>query len=315
MDYESHKELCEAVYVFDYVQEMNVASDFRVMDKTSLSTFSISTSIYTAVLRILYINGLLSYNTEGYGITESHYDCIKAILKKNNDLEHYKQFLIKAKDQDYSFFNNLTDADYELYARYNFQLTYKTGQKVSKYLDIDHRSVLEIGGNSGGLGSALLGTSNDSTYTIVDTSIPCKIGNEFKKVNDVDLDFIDGDMFNLVLDQQYNYIIFMNVLHDFNDQDCLKIINNCKPYILDDTCFVIIEDLLIDEHTPKEVVMHGLRLAVECHGGKQRTRSCFNKLFSDSGYVVNEMIGLDAVHSMLFITSVKGRENENLCNW
>ena len=50
--------------------------------------------------------------------------------------------------------------------------------------------------------------------------------------------------------------------------------------------------------------MHGLRLAVECRGGKQRNKKELSKLFKDIDYIHEETIVLDNVHSMLVMGSL-----------
>jgi hypothetical protein len=64
----------------------------------------------------------------------------------------------------------------------------------------------------------------------------------------------------------------MNLLHDFDDIKCLNILSNCTKYSDCNTKFLIIEDILTGEFEPKEAIMHGLRLSVECRGGKHSTR-------------------------------------------
>ena len=100
----------------------------------------------------------------------------------------------------------------------------------------------------------------------------------------------------------FDYIILMNLLHDFDDEKCIQILQNCKKYCDINTKLVIIEDILTDEFEPKEAIMHGLRLSVECRGGKQRTIDELIGLISKFIDCRLEKIAkLDSVHTLLVI--------------
>ncbi len=50
------------------------------------------------------------------------------------------------------------------------------------------------------------------------------VGNEFKESNKMNITFIEGNVFELMLSSEiYDYIIIMNLLHDFDDIKCLNI--------------------------------------------------------------------------------------------
>ena len=102
----------------------------------------------------------------------------------------------------------------------------------------------------------------------------------------------------------YDYIIIMNLLHDFDDTKCLNILKNCKKYCNSNTKFLIIEDILTAEFEPKEVVMHGLRLSVECRGGKQRTIEELESLFLRINYKLEKTIKINNVHTMLIMEAL-----------
>ena len=159
---------------------------------------------------------------------------------------------------------------------------------------------MELGGNSGGLGTAIVAKYKDCTYAIVDTKIPCMVGNEFKESPKMNITFMEGNVFELMLSKGlYNYIIIMNLLHDFDDMKCLNILHNCIRHCNSNTKFVIIEDVLTSEFEPKEVIIHGLRLAAECRGGKQRTTDELVNLFSNINFKLEKKIKLDNIHTML----------------
>lgn len=97
------------------------------------------------------------------------------------------------------------------------------------------------------------------------------VGNEFKKLNKLNITFMEDNVFELMFSRDIFDIIIMNLFHDVDDIKCLCIVHNCTKLCNSNTKFVIIEDVLLGEFNPKEVIMHGLRLSVEYIGGRQRT--------------------------------------------
>jgi len=293
MDYENYIELYEAVYFFD-----------RLTNHEEIKRPEIKESVYKATARILVANKLLDYDGNGFVMTgenkEKHRDILDNIINKN--IKHYTEMFDKAGNESQFFFDGISELEFEIYSRYNFPVTFETGKEIVKHINFAGKKALELGGNSGGLGTAAVSKNKNCRYTVVDAKIPCMIGNEFKKSNKVNIKFIEGNVFELMLSGElYDYIIIMNLLHDFDDIKCLDILRNCIKYCGNHTKFLIIEDILTGEFEPKEAVMHGLRLAVECRGGKQRTINELTSLFSNINYKLEKTIKLNSVHIMLIM--------------
>ena len=285
-DYENYMELYEAVCFFNRIGSLTYTEE--------VERLGITESVYKAIVRILTVNNLLENEEERRYILDN-------IINKNRP-QHYAEMFDKAISESQFFFGNLSELEYEIYSRYNFEVTFETGKQIAEYnqIDLTNKKALELGGNSGGLGSALLKKYKNCSYTIVDTEIPCRIGNEFNESNKLNIKFIEGDVFDLKLsDEFYDYIIIMNLLHDFDDVKCSDILRNCVKYCDENTKFLIIEDILTSEFESKEVIMHGLRLAVECRGGKQRTIHELADLFSNINYKPEKIIKLNEIHTMV----------------
>lgn len=273
------------------------------INKEEIERLGLNESIYKAIIRILVVNNLLDYDGSCFVITnenkEKHRYILDNIINKNQN-KHYTEMFNQAVNEFQFFFDSISELEYEIYSRYNFQITFETGKEVIKHVNLANRKVLELGGNSGGLGTALLTKYKDCLYTVVDTRIPCVIGNEFKKSNKLNITFIEGNVFKLMLPSElYDYVILMNLLHDFDDIKCLNILRNCTKHCDSNTKFLIIEDILTGEFKPKEVIMHGLRLSVSCRGGKQRTIEELASLFLNINYKLETTIKLNNIHTML----------------
>jgi 2-polyprenyl-3-methyl-5-hydroxy-6-metoxy-1,4-benzoquinol methylase len=308
MDYDDY--LYEAVYFFNRI---NCCADKKLpqrVNKDEMKRLGITEGIYKAVIRILAVNKLLDYDGSGFVISdenkEKHRDILDRIMNKKQN-NHYTEMFYKAVNESQFFFDRINEIEYEIYSRCNFQVTFDAGKEIVKHVNLAKRKVLELGGNSGGLGTALLTKYKDCLYTIVDTKIPCIVGNEFKELNHLNMQnitFIEGNVFKLTLSNElYDYIIIMNLLHDFDDKKCLKILRNCTKHCDGNTKILIVEDILTGEFEPKEVIMHGLRLSVECRGGKQRTIDEFVSLFLRINYKLEKTIKLNNIHTMLVMGS------------
>ncbi|MCK8060296.1 MULTISPECIES: methyltransferase [unclassified Fusibacter] len=298
-------ELNEAVYFFSMINSNAEGPLTITLDDPTVKKLGMTASVIKAMMRILVVSRMIDHKTGSYLLTDEQSEKHKQILENiqsRNQKHHFDAFYDKALNRSQFFFNDLSNAEYEIYSKCNFPITRKTGTRISEHIDLSNKKVLELGGNSGGLGTALVEQYEDCSYTIVDTEIPCKVGNEYKRLNEVDMTFIEGDIFDLELPCEiYDYVILMNLLHDFDDEKCVRILNSCKGYLGAKTKFIIIEDILINEFEPKEAVMHGLRLSVECRGGKQRTLEEFSNLFSSIGYKLDYSIRVDSVHGMLMM--------------
>ncbi|MBI9014661.1 MAG: methyltransferase [Clostridiales bacterium] len=303
MNYENYMELYEAVYFFDRINCCIDNKFLQPINKEDIERLGINESVYNAILRILVVNNLLDYDGSSFMITkenmEKHQHILDNIINKDPN-KQYTELFNKAINESQFFFDSISESEYEIYSRCDFPITFKIGKEVVKHINLANSKVLELGGNSGGLGTALLEKNEDCLYTVVDTKIPCIVGNEFKKLNNLNITFIEGNVFNLILSSEiYDYIIVMNLLHDFDDIKCLNILSNCTKHYDSNTKFLIIEDVLTGEFEPKEIIMHGLRLSVECRGGKQRTKEELAKLFLSINYGIEKTIKLNNVHTML----------------
>ncbi|GAB6109460.1 methyltransferase [Fusibacter bizertensis] len=303
MNYENYIELYEAVYLF-YRFNKSVGRKLpKLLSPDEIISSGVDDSIYHALLKILVVNKLLKHDGVSFKMTQGNQKKIQHILENIIKKDPHKQYTIfydKAINASHYFFDQISESEYDVYSRCDFDVTFNIGKIVAKHLDLANQKVLELGGNSGGLGTALVLENENCHYTIVDTKIPCKVGNEFKQLNDVNLTFAVDNIFELMLPIERNdYIVLMNILHDFDDESCLSILQNCIKHSDKNTKFLIIEDVLTSSFEPKNLIMHGLRLSVECRGGRQRTSDELTQLFSNIDYGFESTVKIDSIHSMM----------------
>lgn len=303
MSYEHYEALYESIYFVHKIQKSLHMNSLSAFDLSAAPQLGINESAYLAALKILVVSQLLSFDGDHFFQTLEQHKHFNDLLStvvltdKRSDLDAFYQ---KALKDSHFFFNNLTDLEYDIYSRCDFEVTYAIGKSALSFLNFENMSVLELGGNSGGLGTALVTEFPTCKYTIVDREIPCRVGNELKERNAVPLTFNPGDVFSLNLQKQvYDYIIIMNLLHDFEDAKCAQIIENCLEFVGPQTKFCIIEDVLTGLFEPSAAIMQGLRLAVECGGGRQRSIEELNLLFSKNKFILKTRASLSPEQTLL----------------
>ncbi len=301
MDYINY--IYEAVYFFNRIHCYADKKARQQINQEERKGSGINESAYRAAIRILVVNNLLDYDGGCLVMTREHSEKHRFIMDqiRNGDQNnHYQEMFNKGVNEVQFFFDSISELEYEIYSRCNFTVTFEIGMEAAKHVNLADKKVLELGGNSGGLGTALLTKNEDCLYSIVDTKIPCMVGREFRELNKKNIAFIEGDIFELMLSKEvYDYVILMNLLHDFDDMRCRDILHSCIRYCDRNTKFLIIEDVLSNEFEPKEIIRHGLRLSVECRGGKQRTIEEMVNLFLKINYGLEKTIKLDNTQTML----------------
>ncbi|KAJ1429187.1 S-adenosyl-L-methionine-dependent methyltransferase [Sesbania bispinosa] len=83
--------------------------------------------------------------------------------------------------------------------------------------------------------------------------------------------------------------IFMKwILHNWNDEDCLKLLKNCHKAIPDDGKVIVVDAVLpvLPENTTiaKVASQADLIMMTQFSGGKERTQNEFMKLALGSGF-------------------------------
>ncbi|KAK9151797.1 hypothetical protein Syun_010106 [Stephania yunnanensis] len=112
---------------------------------------------------------------------------------------------------------------------------------------------------------------------------------------------IQGDMFVSV--PQADVVFMKSVLHDWGDDDCVKILKKCKEAIAGkEGGKVVILDIVLDAESSYE--FKGARLGMEMDmlvtvGGKERSEAEWQKLIKDAGYSRYKIIPIVAIESII----------------
>ncbi len=163
MDYEDYIELYEAVYFVNRIINSIGNKSNKLSYSEKIRKLGITESVYNAVMRILVVNDFIDYDGTDFILTDEHEERQKYIfdsLINKSQEQRYIDMFNKAIIENHFFFDSISEIEYEIYSRCNFPVTFKIGEELSKHINLDNKKVLELGGNSGGLASALL-TANE----------------------------------------------------------------------------------------------------------------------------------------------------------
>lgn len=99
--------------------------------------------------------------------------------------------------------------------------------------------------------------------------------------------FVGGDMFEAVPEGGDLYTI-KHVLHDWSDEDSLRILRNVRAAMRPGASLLIIEAVLPEQPQPSPTTMMDVYLLV--HGGRERTRAQYEALMRQSGFEMSQVV-------------------------
>jgi hypothetical protein len=101
--------------------------------------------------------------------------------------------------------------------------------------------------------------------------------------------FVSGSFFERVPPNGDVYVL-SNVLHDWNDEDALRILETCREAIPADSKLVVLENLVPEGNDPHPVKIMDLQMLVAL-GGRERTQTEFTALLRRGGFELDGVSG------------------------
>nr|DAD41958.1 TPA_asm: hypothetical protein HUJ06_016281 [Nelumbo nucifera] len=144
-----------------------------------------------------------------------------------------------------------------------------------------------------------VGGGNGTTLKMITSRYPQIKGINFDLLHVIEaapsypgVKHVGGDMFEYVPKGE---AIFMKwILHDWNDEDCLKILRNCWKALPKSGKVIIVESILPmapeASYRSNIAFTHDLVMLTHCPGGKERTQKEFEALAIDSGFAGCEIV-------------------------
>nr|AAR02419.1 flavonoid 4'-O-methyltransferase [Catharanthus roseus]AAR02420.1 flavonoid 4'-O-methyltransferase [Catharanthus roseus]UTD45116.1 CrOMT [Catharanthus roseus] len=161
---------------------------------------------------------------------------------------------------------------------------------VSKLLVTEYKflfegltSLIDLGGSTGTIAKALAKSFPNLKCTVFD--LPHVVANLESTKN---LEFVGGDMFEKL--PPSNAILLKWILHDWNDEDCVKILKNCKKAIQEKGNggkVIIIDTVVYSQKNEKELV--DLQISMDMamvinFAAKERTEEEWEHLIREAGF-------------------------------
>ena len=108
---------------------------------------------------------------------------------------------------------------------------------------------------------------------------------------------VGGDFFESVPEGADAYIM-KGIIHDWNDDDALRILKNCRRAIRDDGRLLLVEMILKPSGEPDPGTF-GDVLMLTLVGGRERTESDFRALLQKAGFDLSRVVTTDAPNSII----------------
>lgn len=180
----------------------------------------------------------------------------------------------------------------------DIQASFLASELVESWPWFKYQKIIDIGGGYGALASAIKLMYPRIKLALFETPEQCNrvksIASIEKKIH-VD-EVIEGDFFSDI-PHGYDAYVIKSILHDWADNDCLKILNKIKM-AADNADLVIIERVLTKESNGEDNVkakylLNQNLLMSMLHGSQERDEQEWLKIFTDAELVVVEKKFLD----------------------
>ncbi|KAJ0430725.1 putative trans-resveratrol di-O-methyltransferase [Helianthus annuus] len=174
-------------------------------------------------------------------------------------------------------------------------------QSFNEAMAFDSRLVIPLsmwGGGTGTVGKAIAEVFPDTQCIIFD--LPHVVNG---LVGGKNLTYVAGDMFEAI--PNANAVFLKWTLHNWNDEECIKILKNCKEAIPSKESggkLVILDIVMkVDEGGDEllETQLYFDMLMMSCFTGRQRSEKDWAKLFLDGGFTDYKIIPVLGIRSLI----------------
>nr|BBA20642.1 10-hydroxychelerythrine O-methyltransferase [Eschscholzia californica subsp. californica] len=145
------------------------------------------------------------------------------------------------------------------------------------------KSLVDVGGGNGAVAHVICESFPDLKCFVLD--LPNVVAN-VPKIHD-NIDFIGGDMFESI--PHADAILLKHTLHNWNDDDSIKILKKCREAIPTKGGKVIIVEVVVQhekslERPPSDVEFYMDLMMMTTFASKERTEEEWKKLLVESGF-------------------------------
>ncbi|KAL9243781.1 hypothetical protein vseg_017627 [Gypsophila vaccaria] len=160
-------------------------------------------------------------------------------------------------------------------------------------------SLVDVAGGTGTLARIIAKGFPDVKCSVLD--LPHVVDGQ---KNDLELDFIGGDMFGAI--PPADVVLLKWIMHDWNDENCIKILEKCKEAIPSKKQGgkIIIIDAVVDtlnDNISSSQLKFDIQMLTVTIGGKERTEEEWKDLFAKAGYIDYEIYHILGSRSVIVV--------------
>ena len=174
-----------------------------------------------------------------------------------------------------------------------------TGQAVADAYDFsDTRKIVDVGGGHGGLLATIItkyphvrGVVMDLPEVVKDA--PAHLGELSEKIDTAPGSFFDG------VPEGGDVYIMKHIIHDWDDEHCVKILTHCRNSMTDGGKVVVVETVVDDQPESSFSKLIDLEMLVMTTGGRERTEPEFAALFEEAGLKLSRIVPTESPVSVV----------------
>ena len=254
-------------------------------------------------------------------LTDSHHERDSTRRMSSEDSRKSSEMLLYSLKSGKPAFNRLYGVDFFEYMKGNSEArarfdgfmaleTTETAKAILEAYDFTGvRSIIDLGGGYGALIVSILRSNPHLIGTLFDAEEV--ISQAMAYLNSAGIGdrcrTVSGDFFSSVPAGSDVYIL-SQILHDWSDEQCERILLTCRSAMHDSSRVLAIE-VILPEHVDQESVGVDLDIMMlMMTGGRQRTEAEFESLLSRTGFALKRVSLLaNTVYSLLEATPIRER--------
>lgn len=152
-------------------------------------------------------------------------------------------------------------------------------------------TIVDVGGGRGGLLAAIL-VANPHLHGVL-FDVPAVVAGAEEIISSAEIvdrcKVVSGDFFDFVPQGGDAYLL-SNIIHDWGDDQAVKILSTCRAAMADTACVLLAELVLAKDHQPSRGNFSDLEMLVMTSGGRQRTEAEFRTLLRRAGLELTRIV-------------------------
>lgn len=150
------------------------------------------------------------------------------------------------------------------------------------------RTIVDLGGGNGALLGAILDKYSHLRGVLFDSEHVIERARQASVLPPDRSELVHGDFFRSVPRGADGYL-FKHIIHDWDDEHALKILQNCRSAITDSGKLLIVEMIVPPGNDPAYVKLLDLEMLM-IPGGLERTEEEFRRLFATAGFHLTRIV-------------------------